>query len=164
MPYLQIFSQAMHSDPSAIKRSQKAPLPFVFELPLLQPSLSGQGGCTLTGLVVNKVVHFLAAVGFMFGSQESRWTDFAEVVKIETVDYLGNRTIISQNGSLSALDRFYVLSLENLQRFPPMSSYSPWIRLYALKKMEGLCGNYNSQRLQFSGACRPLPFITAKWS
>ena len=119
-PYRQIFSQAMHSDPSAIKRFQKPPLPFVFDLPLLQPALNRGGGCeiglTLAGLAVNHVVHFLDAVGFMFGHQESRWTDVAEVVKIESVDNLGNRTIISQNGSRAALDRFYVFSLEGLKK------------------------------------------------
>jgi CRISPR-associated endoribonuclease Cas6 len=116
----------MHSDPSAIKRFQKPPLPFVFDLPLLQPARIGWGGCeiglTLAGFAVNYVVHFLDAVGFMFGHQESRWTDVAEVVKIASVDYLGNRAIISQNGSKVPLDRFYVLSLEGLEKSSNLST------------------------------------------
>jgi hypothetical protein len=119
-PYQQIFSQAMHSDPSAIKRFQKPPLPFVFDLPLLPPAPNRGSRCeigiTLVGLAVNHVVHFLDAVGFMFGNQESRWTEIANVVKIESVDYLGNRAIISQNGGKAALDRFFVLSMDGLEK------------------------------------------------
>jgi hypothetical protein len=119
-PYQQIFSQAMHSDPSAIKGYQKPPLPFAFHLPLLPKAPNMGSGCeiglTLVGLAVNHVVHFLDAVGFMFSHQDSPWTEVASVVKIETVDYLGNRAIVSQNGSRAALDRFFVLSLEGLER------------------------------------------------
>ncbi len=118
--YHQIFSQAMHSDPSAIKRFQKPPLPFVFDPPLLPPVPNRGSGCeiglTLVGLAVNHVLHFLDAVGFMFGHQESRWTEVANVVKIESLDYLGNRAIISQNGGKAALDRFFILSMDGLEK------------------------------------------------
>jgi hypothetical protein len=118
--YQQIFSQAMHSDPSAIKRFQKPPLPFVFDPPLLPPVPNRGSGCeiglTLAGLAVNHVLHFLDAVGFMFGHQESRWTEVANVVKIESVDYLGNRAIISRNGGKAALDRFFILSKDGLEK------------------------------------------------
>jgi hypothetical protein len=119
-PYQQIFSQAMHSDPSAIKRFQKPPLPFAFN-PQLLPKAPNKGdsceiGLTLVGIAINHVVHFLDAVGFMFGHPESRWTGVADLVKIESVDYLGNRAIISQNGSRAVLDRFHVLSLDGLEK------------------------------------------------
>jgi len=118
--YQQIFSQTMHSDPSAIKRFQKPPLPFAFHLPLLPPAPNMGSGCeiglTLVGLAVNHAVHFLDAVSFMFGHQDSPLAEVASVVKIETVDYLGNRVIISQNGSRAALDRFFVLSMEGLEK------------------------------------------------
>ena len=119
-PYNQIFSQAIHSDPSAIKRFQKPPLPFAFDLPLL-PTAPNRGsrceiGLTLVGLAINHVALFLDAAGFLFGHQESRWTGIAEVVKIESADYLGNRAIISQDGGKAALDRFYILSLEDLDK------------------------------------------------
>lgn len=119
-PFPQIFSQAMHSDPSAIKRFQKPPLPFVFDLPLLPSAPHSGSTCeislTLVGLAINHVVNFLDAIGFMFGHEESRWAEVANVIKIESVDYLGNRVIISQNGSMAALDRFFVLSLEGLEK------------------------------------------------
>jgi hypothetical protein len=119
-PYQQIFSQTLQSDPSAIKRFQKPPLPFVFHLPLL-PKLPNMGsgceiGLTLVGLAVNHVVHFMDAVGFMFGHRDSPWAEVASVVKIETVDYLGKRVVISHNGSRAALDRFFVLSMEGLEK------------------------------------------------
>ncbi len=119
-PYNQIFSQAIHSDPSAIKRFQKPPLPFAFDLPLL-PKAPNRGsrceiGLTLVGLAINHVVCFLDTVGFLFGHQESRWTEVADVVKIESADYLGNWAIISQNGGRAALDRFCILSPEGLEK------------------------------------------------
>jgi hypothetical protein len=124
--YQQIFSQAMHSDPSAIKRFQKPPLPFVFEPPRLPPVPNRGGRCELSlalvGLAINHVVHFLDAVGFMFGHQESRWTKVANVAKIESIDYLGNRAMISQNGSKPALDRFFVLSLDGLEKSASLST------------------------------------------
>jgi hypothetical protein len=52
----------------------------------------------------------------MFGEQESRWSEVADVVRIESIDYLGNRATISQNGGRSALDRFYVISLNGLEK------------------------------------------------
>jgi CRISPR/Cas system endoribonuclease Cas6 (RAMP superfamily) len=119
-PYHQIFSQAISSDPSAQKRFQKPPLPFVFDLPLLPPAPNRgckcEIGLTLAGMATNHVVHFLEVVVFMFGHQKSRWSRFAKADKIESIDYLGNRVIISQNGSRAALDRFYVLSMEGLEK------------------------------------------------
>ena len=119
-PYQQIFSQAIHSDPSAIKRFQKPPLPFVFDPPLLPPppnkNIRCEIGLTLTGLAVNHVVHFLDAVCFVFGQPESRWTRFAKVEMIESIDYRGSRTVIAEHGSRAALNRFYVLSLEGLEK------------------------------------------------
>jgi hypothetical protein len=110
----------MHSDPSAIKRFQKPPLPFAFDLPILPPAPNRGSTCeiglTLVGLAINHVVNFLDAVVFMFGHLESRWTEVADVLKIESVDYLGNRTIICQNSSRPALDRFYILFLEGLEK------------------------------------------------
>ncbi|HEX2770361.1 MAG TPA: CRISPR system precrRNA processing endoribonuclease RAMP protein Cas6 [Geobacteraceae bacterium] len=124
--YQQIFSQAMHSDPSAIKRFQRPPLPFVFDPPLLPPVPNRGSRCeiglTLVGLSVNHVVYFLDAVGFMFGQQESRWTEVANVVKIESVDYLCNRAIISQNGGKAALDQFFVLSMDGLEKSASLST------------------------------------------
>jgi hypothetical protein len=119
-PYRQIFSQSMHSDPSAIKRFQKPPLPFAFDLPPLPP-VPNRGsmcviGLTLVGLAINHVVHFLDTVSSMFAEPGPRWADFFALGKIESVDYLGNRAIISQNGSRPALDRFYILSLEGLEK------------------------------------------------
>ena len=125
-PYQLIFSQAMHSDPSAIKRFQKPPLPFVFDPPILSPVPNKGSRCefglALVGLAVNHVVHFLDAVGFMFGHADSRWTEVAVVVKIESLDYPGNRAIISQNGSRAALDRFFVLSMDELEKSAILST------------------------------------------
>lgn len=118
--YRQIFSQEICSDPSAIKRFQKPPLPFVFDLPILPP-LPNRGssleiGLTLLGLAVNHVGHFLDTVGVMFSKQDSRWTGVASLIKIESVDYLGNRATISQNRSIVALDQLSVLSMEGLEK------------------------------------------------
>jgi len=119
-PYDQIFSQAISPNSSAVKRFQKPPLPFVFDLPILPPLPNREGRCeiglTLVGLAVNHVRLFLDAVGFMFGHQDSRWSEVASVVKIESLDYLCNRTIISQNGSRAALDRFFIHSMEGLEK------------------------------------------------
>jgi hypothetical protein len=132
-PYDQIFSQAISANSSAVKRFQKPPLPFVFDLPSLPPFPNREGsteiGLTLVGLAVNHVRLFLEAVRFMFGHHDSRWTEVASVVKIESVDYLCNRTVISQNGSRAAFDRFLVLSLEGLEKSAFLSTDSVSLKI-----------------------------------
>jgi hypothetical protein len=124
--YWQIFSQEISSDPSAIKRYQKPPLPFVFDLPILPPApnkgSSLEIGLTLVGLAVNHVGHFLDTVMAIFSMGESLCSGVASLIKIESVDYLGNRSILSENGSLVGLDHLYVLSMEGLEKSVVLSN------------------------------------------
>ena len=124
--YWQIFSQEISTDPSAIKRYQKPPLPFVFDLPIVPPAPNNgrtlEVGLTLVGLAVNHVGHFLDTVIAMFSMGESLCSGVASLIRIESVDYLGNRSILSENGSLVTLDLLYVLSMEGLEKSVVLSN------------------------------------------
>ena len=119
-PYDQIFSQAMGTNSSAVKRFQKPPLPFAFELPILTPDTNEGSeleiGLTLIGRAVNNVLHFKKAVESMIGKMGTQQSGFARVVKMESVDYLGNRMVITREGCKDALDRLYVLSMDGLEK------------------------------------------------
>jgi CRISPR/Cas system endoribonuclease Cas6 (RAMP superfamily) len=124
-PYHQIFSQAISPDPSAVRRFQKPPLPFVFDLPLL-PKAPNRGrtveiGLTLAGPAANHVGSFLDAVKSMFEQRLVRRQLVAAVEKVESADYLGNRTVLTEAGSTLALDRLFSLSTGGLEKSVPLA-------------------------------------------
>jgi hypothetical protein len=124
-PYHQIFSQAISPDPSAVKRFQKPPLPFVFDMPLLAPIPNGgstvEVGLTLAGPAVNHVTYFLGAVGLLFRHWESVGKMMATVDKVESVDYAGNRAVVAEHGRAAFLDRLSSLSLDGLLKSTVLS-------------------------------------------
>jgi CRISPR-associated endoribonuclease Cas6 len=124
-PYWQVFSQTLSGDPSAVKRFQKPPLPFVFDLPLLPPSPNRgrtvEVGLILAGPAANHVVCFLDAVRLMFGGRDSSRKVLAVVSKVESVDYTGNRSAIAGGDGVASLDRLFSLSLDSLEKSVTLS-------------------------------------------
>jgi hypothetical protein len=157
-PLQQIFAQTLSPVPSAVKRFQKPPLPFVFDLPLLPPAPNrGRAveiGITLAGLATNHVVCFLNAVRLYFGRPASRRRLFAAVSKVDSIDYTGNRSTIAGQGSAVAPDRLVFLSMAAVQSsvlLPPDSvSLSVTTPLCLLKDGRPL------RELSFSALLRSL--------
>jgi CRISPR/Cas system endoribonuclease Cas6 (RAMP superfamily) len=119
-PYHLVFSQAISPDPSAVRRFQKPPLPFVFDLPLL-PTAPNRGrtiemGLTLAGPAANHVGSFLEAVRIMFGRWQARRQVVAVVAKVESADHLGNRAVIAEPWSGTPFDRLFFLSADGLDK------------------------------------------------
>ena len=65
-PWFPLFGQPLSSDPATVKRHQKPPLPFVFDIPLLTPgradAVDVEIGLTLVGSAVPCADRFIVAV------------------------------------------------------------------------------------------------------
>ncbi len=124
-PYQQIFSQAMLSDPSALRRFQKPPLPFVFDLPVLGPAPNSGEHCEisliLAGIAVNHVHHFLDAVVSLLERPAFTGRHPFSLELIESEDHFGNRQLIARQGSGAILDHFIILSMDDLAKEPGLS-------------------------------------------
>ncbi|WP_298435453.1 CRISPR system precrRNA processing endoribonuclease RAMP protein Cas6 [Geobacter sp.] len=93
-PYRAIFSQALSSDPAAVRRHQKPPLPFAFRFPIL-PAAPNKGerfdvGLTLVGSAVVHGNLFLKALGnWLEGAGVG--SPIARVERVESEGYFGER-------------------------------------------------------------------------
>jgi len=72
-PWFPLFGQPLSSDPATVKRHQKPPLPFVFDIPLLTPGCADavdvEIGLTLVGSAVLCADRFIVAVARMLGGE-----------------------------------------------------------------------------------------------
>ena len=157
-PYHQIFSQAIGTDPSAVKRFQKPPLPFVFDL-LPLPPVPNRGrtveiGLTLAGPAANHVSYFLDAVGLLFRHWESIGKLVTAFEKVESVDYAGNRTVVAERGGRASLDRLFTLSLDGLLKSAVFSSDT--VRITILTPLCLVGEGRPVKKLSFSALIRNL--------
>jgi len=101
------FGQSIASDPEAVRRHQKPPLPFVFQFPILPPS-PNRGKtlqCTLTllGSAVQQTYHYIAAVRLLLQGIP------ASLLRVEAESPGGGRALLAAGDQpalplLSALD------------------------------------------------------------
>jgi hypothetical protein len=150
-PYEEMFSQELSSNPYAVKRFQKPPLPFVFNPPLLPPppnrGFKAELGLNLAGRAVNHILHFIDAVKFMF-DRELDGAPIARIITIETTDYFGNRMVIAGGDGGISVDRFAVLSLEGMEKSSILSPES--IRLTFETPVRIIRDGYPVRELTFS--------------
>ncbi|HWI40360.1 MAG TPA: CRISPR system precrRNA processing endoribonuclease RAMP protein Cas6 [Verrucomicrobiae bacterium] len=67
----EIFAQAVSADPEEVRRHQKPPLPFVFDLPVLSPSeREARVGLVLVGRGISRLPEFLQAFSNMLAAGE----------------------------------------------------------------------------------------------
>jgi len=117
-PYWQTFSQTISPDPSAVRRHQKPPYPFVFDFPLLPP-VPNRGktleiGVTLVGSATNYYEYYLAALRRLFRLNTPHKPVFAALLKVESSLYRGDRVLLmAENGDIYP-DRLSVLSSAEL--------------------------------------------------
>ncbi len=124
--YPATFFQTVASEPAAVKRHQKPSLPFVFDLPIIQP-LPNRGvalelGLTLAGVAVNHLADYLAALQLMFAEGIGRKTGWAKLLKVEALDYSGARTVLQASQERPALDRLVILTANGLGESRTLSS------------------------------------------
>lgn len=126
--YPPTFFQTVASEPAAIKRHQKPALPFVFDLPIIQPppnrGVALELGLTLGGSAVNHLADYLAALQLMFAGEMLRQTGWAKILKVEVLDYSGARTVLQASQEKLALDRLVILTAEGLRESRTLSASS----------------------------------------
>lgn len=117
-PYQQTFAQAVSTDPAAVRRYQKPPLPFVFAPPLLPPppnrGTSVELGLILTGSAITHIPVYLAALRSLFQPGLPGRRLQASLLDVATIDYHGNRTVIMAADGGESLDRLVCLSAGGL--------------------------------------------------
>ncbi len=119
-PFQQTFSQSIASDPSAVKRYQKPPYPFMFDFPLL-PQAPNRGailelGLTLTGSAINHFQHYLAALLHLTSLNGENKPAFAAVLKVESCDYVGGRGLVMGRDGEVYPDSLFLFSADELQK------------------------------------------------
>ena len=112
-PYRIIFGQILATDPAAVRRHQKPPLPFVFEprqnLGHLKNANSVQLGLVLVGSATNHVPEFCAALMNIIRSFPD-----CDLIGIDSVGCSGfTNPVLNGDGTL-ALDRLATMSAEDI--------------------------------------------------
>ena len=107
-----VFGQNLYADPSALKRFQKPPLPFMFTFPpVLDPAgRSTEVECGL--MVIGQAIPCLDML--LDGFREILGTLDAGVYSVGTRDYQGAVHPLGDARSLNSLDNLVILSLHDL--------------------------------------------------
>lgn len=115
-PCRHVFDQALATDPSALRRYQKPPLPFAFKIPLLSGELPSGDEAELILVVAGEVIRhldlFIKAVLLLFepAAVFKNW----QVLTIEAVSADGTRVAIPVNGSGGEFASLPLLSFDEL--------------------------------------------------
>jgi len=115
-PCRDLFDQRLTTDPSALRRFQKPPLPFAFRIPLL-PEKSAKGtvfelSLVIAGEVIRHLDLFLKAVTFLFAAP-GRLGDW-KVIRMEAASEDGSRIVIPSDGAGREFANLPVLSFDEL--------------------------------------------------
>ena len=115
-PCRAIFDQNLATDPSALRRYQKPPLPFAFRLPLL-PEKAGKGSLVELSLVIvgdaiSHLDHFLKGIALLFETpgRLDQW----RAVRFEAAAGDGSRIPIPSTGGCGEFANLPVLSFDEL--------------------------------------------------
>jgi hypothetical protein len=117
-PYHITFSQALADDKDAVKRHQKPPLPFVFDLPLL-PSPPNKGceieiGLALAGTSINYVAQYVAAVRTLFSMRSVGRKVSGKIIRVESQGCSDARNCIMKDDGNVSLDNVATISGRDL--------------------------------------------------
>ncbi len=99
------FGQQLSPDPEAVRRYQKPPLPFVFDLPSLSAGHRGAAelGLTLVGSAVNHLPAYILALRLLFADEAFTGRFPARLDAIVALDAVGSRTPLWRNGGEPSL-------------------------------------------------------------
>jgi len=119
-PYHQTFAQTISTDPAAVQRFQKPPLPFVFDFPFVPPlpnrGVTLDAGLTLLGTAVNHLNLYLAALSRLFRLEKAGGDGGVTILRVGSVDYSGNQHPLRQPFGSQAAEVPLVLSLVGLTK------------------------------------------------
>lgn len=156
--YHNTFSQALADDPTALRRHQKPPLPFVFDLPILPP-LPNNGqeleiGLTLAGSAINFIEDYIAAVRLLFSPGNPGRKVCGTITRVESLACSDFRSCIMKNASDMALDRVATISARDLTEMNTLNSSR--IRLTIISPMRILQDGRPLREFSFSPFVRSL--------
>jgi len=115
-PCRTLFDQNLTTDPSALRRYQKPPLPFAFRFPLLPeksaPRTLVELSLVIAGEAISHLDLFLEAVRDLAGSSEKmgRW----QAVRIEAASEDGSRILVPSEGVGREFANLPLLSFDEL--------------------------------------------------
>jgi hypothetical protein len=156
--YYCTFSQVLADDPAAVKRHQKPPLPFVFDMPQI-PSMPNKGneleiGLTLAGSAINFLEEYIIAVCLLFGLEDSDRKVQGTVTRVDSLACSDFRNRIMENGGKVALDKAATISARDLSE---MNTLNPnRIRMSAISPMRILHDGQPLREFSFSPFARSL--------
>lgn len=106
-PYRIVFAQKLSSDPMAVKRHQKPPLPFAFSFPvLLNPANAGlafEVRLVLVGTATRFVTEFVAAMEILFAKHAEQDELAAVVERVESLGYHDESSPLHSKGQTSEI-------------------------------------------------------------
>lgn len=115
-PCRAVFEQKLATDPSALRRYQKPPLPFAFKIPVLADRLSGDGETELTLVIAGEVIRhldlFIKATLLLF--EPSGFFQSWRVAAIEAASPDGGRTFLPLEAAGSEFASLPLLSFDEL--------------------------------------------------
>jgi len=115
-PCRSVFEQKLATDPSALRRFQKPPLPFAFKIPVLADRFSGGDEAELTLVIAGEVIRhldlFIKAVRLLFSSSGlfKGW----QVVSVEAVSLDGTYTAVPVEAGGGEFASLPLLSFDEL--------------------------------------------------
>ena len=118
-PYRIIFSQKLSSDPIAVRRHQKPPLPFAFSFPVL-PSSPNSGipfevRLALAGTATRFVPEFVDAIKILFARHDDNDELAAVVERVESMGYQNELSLVYAEGQSGGVaDSLTLLTSEGL--------------------------------------------------
>lgn len=118
-PYRIVFAQKLSSDPAAVKRHQKPPLPFAFSFPVLRnppnAGLTFEVRLALVGSATRFVAEFVSAVQMLFAKRAARVELAAVVERVESLGYHDEPSLLYSEGQTSEIaDSLILLTTEGL--------------------------------------------------
>ena len=157
-PYSRNFSQSLSTDPAAVRRYQKPPLPFTFSLPQLSlPPNRGREveiSLTLVGSAIQYMSQYLSALTLALSSFGPAGRYVARPVKAEAVDYYGVRSSVWEAGREMDEKNLILLSADGIQQAFPLTPDG--VRLRLVTPLRLLSGGKPVRELTFSLLIRSL--------
>ncbi|MCL2761042.1 MAG: CRISPR system precrRNA processing endoribonuclease RAMP protein Cas6 [Desulfuromonadales bacterium] len=110
------FGQLLSSNREAVRRYQKPPLPFVFDIPVLDkpnpPEI--ELGLVLVGTAMNDLTTYIAALQRLFDGSRRGLSGF-ELVSIESKSGMGDRKLLFKSDGFIDLSLLSLISAEDIK-------------------------------------------------
>lgn len=109
------FLQPLGSDPAAVKRHQKPPVPFAFSFPALGDSPVFEVGLTLVGAAISHAPLFVESFAMMLGELRLGGAS-ADLTRVESEGYWGERSPYMTRSEIPEDEVSTILSVEGLMK------------------------------------------------